>query len=72
MQFYRRNGSQMSPCIASKVTHALNMPNRYTGNSSKKCSINYWEEACEIIGSHYNLNNDDICNAKRKFNEYIN
>ena len=64
--YYRENGSQISPCIITKARYALGVTNRIPTNQ-KKCSLNYWEEVVEIIGTSYNIKLLTITRAKGQY-----
>lgn len=68
--FKRYNGSQIAPCIISKVKNALNVENRYEANS-KKCTREYWEEVVTIIGDKYSMNWEQKEKAKDKYKKYM-
>ncbi len=70
MNFFRENGAALAPCIISKVKHALNAPNRYIYNE-KRCSVFYWEDACDIIGAYYHKTLKEISIAKNNYSHYI-
>jgi hypothetical protein len=69
MIFLRNNNrTQFSPCIISKVKYKLHLKGNLPINN-KKCSITYWNEACEVVGSYYNLDIRVINSAKAGFNQ---
>lgn len=48
------DGTQISPCIISKVKAALRLPNNHKGNK-KKCSYRYWVRTIIIIADVHHL-----------------
>lgn len=63
-------GKEISPCIVSKIKHALNVKNRYRYNS-KRCSIDKWKEICNLIGKKNNKTKAEINKAIAKYSVYI-
>lgn len=63
------NESQLSPCIIAKVKDAFLGANKFNRNK-KRCTQNYWNEACNKLGISLNKSNEEINNAKEKFSSY--
>lgn len=68
---YREDGTQLSPCICSKVRHALGLK-QTPPNNDKRCSPLYWIEICERMGHANDLDMGTINNAIALFDQYIN
>lgn len=68
---YREDGTQLSPCICSKVRHALGLK-QTPANNDKRCSLLYWTEVCERMGNACHLEVETINNAIALFHQYIN
>ena len=47
-KLYRKNGSEISPCILSQVRYELGLKTKKAENS-KQCSDNYWNETVTIV-----------------------
>jgi|GEM_PF-3170859 len=60
----------MSPCIESKIKHALGLPNRHRGNK-KVCSVKYWNNHVTRIGNEKNLPFKLISEAQSKYQDYM-
>ena len=67
MKYKRNNGSEIAPCIVSKVKHALGLISALPRNN-KKCSKKYWDEAIDIVVAKYSINTAD---AKSQYYNYI-
>lgn len=69
-KYYRENRSEIAPCIVSKASHALGIPNGYRYNR-KKCSKTYWDEAINKIGYFNNIDIDKRIEAKNAYYNYM-
>ncbi len=66
------NGTQISPCIVSKVRHALIIKTDLPHNG-KRCSKTYWDNVCEVVASiEGNRTRTQINTAKNRFEYYMN
>ena len=52
-KIYRKNGSEISPCIIAQVRFALGITHKKPKNY-KTCSENYWNEVVLIFAKKYN------------------
>jgi hypothetical protein len=64
-----RNQKEISPCIASKVKHALGVKNRFSGNNTT-CSEQKWFEVCELLGNMNGCSKLKIETAKTRYSIY--
>ena len=64
------NGKQISPCILSKVRHALDLKKEHPQNS-KTCSKDYWNNVCRLIGKKMRLSPKQIEDAIEDYNHYM-
>ena len=51
-KIYRKNGSEISPCIIAQVRFALGITHKKPKNN-KTCSENYWNEVALIFAKKY-------------------
>lgn len=68
--FHINSGPRFSPCIISKVKHALGVPNRYNFNN-KRCSLQYWKKVCQFVGALNDKTQKEINTAFTKFENYM-
>ncbi|GGB30250.1 hypothetical protein GCM10011500_53320 [Mucilaginibacter rubeus] len=68
--YFMHSYIQLSPCIVSKVKHALGLPNRHKGNN-KRCSQKYWIDVCNEVGANHKCSQSKIENAINLFTQYI-
>lgn len=64
------NGKQISPCIISKVRHALGLKKIHPQNN-KTCSTTYWNNVCRLIGNKMGVSQSQIENAIEDYNHYM-
>jgi hypothetical protein len=67
--YKRSNGAEIAPCIISKVRYAFNQTQRPI--NTKKCSIEYWNEAVEVVARKYQIGRQEIDSVKNQFDFYI-
>jgi hypothetical protein len=63
-------GREISPCIVSKVRHALTLKTIHPQNN-KTCSLRYWIEVCETIGSLERKTEEEIQIAIDNYRYYM-
>jgi hypothetical protein len=51
-KWYRKNGSEISPCIIAKVKYKLGVTSKIPKNT-KNCSDAYWNEVMSIVARTY-------------------
>jgi hypothetical protein len=69
-KIYNNRNSEIAPCIISKVKKALKLKEKEP-NNTKNCSLEYWNEAVDIVGKINNCNSDTIRLAKENYNLFI-
>jgi len=63
-------GKELSPCIVSKMKHALGLKLERPINK-KRCCKQYWEQAAKAVGNQHGVANDTIAAAARSYANYI-
>ena len=58
-KFYRKNGSEISPCIIAKVKYKLGVTSKIPKNK-KICSDKYWNEVVKMVAKQYNKQFESI------------
>ena len=58
-KWYRKNGSEISPCIIAQVKYKLGVTSKIPKNT-KICSDTYWNEVVKIVGKLYNKQFESI------------
>lgn len=66
----RYNGNKISPCLLSKVKHALGLKSTLPKNTMV-CSQPLWEEIVDIVGSSMDCNEETIRQGKLKYERYM-
>lgn len=64
------NGSQISPCIASKARYALGY--KILPKNIKKCTRGYWTRVITTFGVNNNLNEEQVNNAVAMYDQIFN